>query len=532
MGTRNGYFQLCRKDDGTYIRLFPPVDGGEPISLEELLEYLSAKKYTVDTLALNQKVMNLKRPEEVKISDMSGPAEGEMFSLKLSPDKMLAVARFYPASDESRKMSRMDILADLQYKGIRAGIDDSVVDGYLADKHYCTDYVIARGTEARQGSDAKIEYLFETNPNTKPTMNSDGTVDFFHLNIISKCTKGQVLATLTKEDRGEAGQTVTGERVPPRDVRRLMLKYGRNITLSEDGLSISSNVNGHVSLVDDKVFVTDVYEVTDVDTSTGNIDYNGNVVVQGNVKAGFRVVAEGNIEVRGVVEGALLDARGDIIITRGVNGMGKGQLIAGGNIVAKFIENATVSAGGYVRAEAIMHSNVSANGDIEVMGRKGFITGGTIRSLGTVSARVIGSAMGADTEIEVGVVPGIKMRLNSLQQSITSVRKSIAQIEPVLLTLTKRIQKGDKLTQEQVAYFKKLSAEYKMLRPQLEKDVEEYKSLSNSVDTTTSNAIVKVSSFAYAGTKITISDISLYITDTQEHCRFVREGADIKMRPL
>ncbi len=532
MGKRNGYFQLCMKEDGTYIRLFPPVGGGESISLEELIEYLTSKKYTVDTLALHQKMMDLTRPAEVRISDTPGVAEGEMFSLKLSADKMRAVARFYPASEESRAMSRTDILSDLQYKGIKAGIDMEVVDSYLSDRHYCTDYVIAKGTETRQGSDAKIEYLFDTNPDTKPTMNSDGTVDFFHLNIISKCSKGQVLATLTKEDRGEAGQTVTGERVTPKDVRRLMLKYGRNITLSEDGLSISSNVNGHVSLVDDKVFVTDVYEVTDVDTSTGNIDYNGNVVVQGNVKAGFRVAAEGNIEVRGVVEGALLDARRDIIITRGVNGMGKGQLSAGGNVVAKFIENATVYAGGYVRAEAIMHSYVSANSDVEVTGRKGFITGGVIRSLGTVSARVIGSAMGADTEIEVGIVPGIKMRLNTLQQSITAARKSISQIEPVLLTLTKRIQKGEKLTPEQVAYFKKLSSEYKLLRPQLEKDVAEYKSLNTSIDTTSSSAIVKVSGFAYAGTKITISDASLYITDTQEHCRFVKDDGEIKMRPL
>lgn len=532
MGTRNGYFQLCIKDDGTYIRLFPPVDGGEPISLEELMEYLSAKKYTVDALTLHQKMLSLTKPIEIKISDTMGPAEGEMLTLKLTSDKMQAIARFYPASDENRTLSRKDILSDLQYKGIKAGIDESVIDSYLADRHYCTDYVIARGTEPRQGTDAKIEYFFETNLNTKPTMNSDGTVDFFHLNIISKCTKGQVLAQLTKEDLGEDGITVTGERVPPREVRRLSLKYGRNITLSEDGLSISSDVNGHVSLVDDKVFVTDVYEVTDVDTSTGNIDYNGNVIVQGNVKAGFRVVAEGNIEVRGVVEGALLDATGDIIITRGVNGMGKGQLNARGNIVAKFIENATVTAGGYVRAEAILHSNVSANGDIEVLGKKGFITGGVIRSLGTVSARVIGSAMGTDTEIEVGVVPGIKMRLNSLQQSITTTQKTITQIEPVLVTLTKRIQKGEKLTAEQVEYFKKLSAEYKLLRPQLEKDIKEFKSLSSSMDTTTSSAIVKVSGFAYAGTKITISDISLYITDTQEHCRFVKEGADIKMRPL
>ena len=39
-----------------------------------------------------------------------------------------------------------------------------------------------------------------------------------------------------------------------------------------------------------------------------------------------------------VVEGAIIEAGGDIIINRGVNGMGKGNLVAGGRVIAKFIE--------------------------------------------------------------------------------------------------------------------------------------------------------------------------------------------------
>ena len=122
-------------------------------------------------------------------------------------------------------------------------------------------------------------------------------------------------------------------------------------------------------------FVNDVYEVSDVDTSTGNIEYSGNVCVLGNVKTGFSIKADGDVEVRGVVENATVEATGNVTIARGMNGMSKGTITAGGNVVAKFLENANVNAGGYVHSEAILHSNVICKGEVTVTGKKGFIDG-------------------------------------------------------------------------------------------------------------------------------------------------------------
>lgn len=530
MGATNGYFKLHMEDDGTYIELFPQVGDGEPVSLEEIRTYLASKNYTVDVITLNKALMNLTGPTSVKIKNEKGLPEAETFIINISADKMMATARFYPCSNLGASLTKDEIVASLKFKGVQVGIDENVISAYLSNKHYCTDYVIAKGKPVVQGTDASIEYFFNTNPNTKPSLNSDGTVDFYNLNIISKCTIGQELARLTPEQPGVPGQNVLGENISPKDVRKLILKFGRNIELSPDGLALISQVNGHVTLTDDKVFVTDVYEVTDVDTSTGNIDYNGNVVVMGNVKAGFSVHAEGNVEVRGIVEGALIQAQGDIIITRGMNGMGRGKLQADGNIVAKFIENASISAGGYVHAEAILHSNVTATGDVEVTGKKGFITGGSIRSLGTVSARVIGSSMGADTEIEVGVDPSVKNQLNALQQEVTTIKKEIAQIEPILQTVKTRIKRGDKLTPEQIRYFKQLSDQYSKLRPELEQKMSEIDNWSSSADVLKTESIVKVSEFIYPGTKITISEAVLNVTNTIQHSRLVKEGADVRIK--
>ena len=103
-----------------------------------------------------------------------------------------------------------------------------------------------------------------------------------------------MLAQLIPEDPGEPGMNVFGVQIKPRAVKRAVLKFGHNIALSEDRMSITSQVDGHVMLVGDKVFVSNIYEVENVDNSTGNIDFEGSVQVNGNVCSGFAVSARGN----------------------------------------------------------------------------------------------------------------------------------------------------------------------------------------------------------------------------------------------
>ena len=86
------------------------------------------------------------------------------------------------------------------------------------------------------------------------------------------------------EERGQNGIDVFGKVSPAREVKKAKFSFGRNLEISPDGRQLISMVDGHVSLVDDKVFVSDVYSVEDVSTATGNIDYQGDVEVKGKKK--------------------------------------------------------------------------------------------------------------------------------------------------------------------------------------------------------------------------------------------------------
>lgn len=526
----NGFFRLVCEENSTYLQIMPPTDGGNPVGINEVMEYLNSRGVNYDSQALYTAV-NKKEPQKLLLNRETHIKERENYKLVISPDNMQATIRFYPPSEGGELISRNELVSDLGFKGIKFGIQDDAIDKFFRSRAYCEDIVVAVGKPPRHGSDARIEYFFSTDVKARPTLKEDGSVDFFHLNTINHCQKGDVLAQLYPEDVGEIGRTILGEPLKPRDVRKKKLKFGRNITLSEDKLTISSDVDGHVTLVDDKVFVSDVLTVENVDNSTGNIEYEGSVQVSGNVCANFSVIAKGNIEVGGVVEGAYLQAGGDIIIARGMNGMGRGELKASGNIVAKFMENATAMAKGYVSSESILHSSVQAGDEVTVSGRRGFITGGRVCALNSVSVKTLGSSMGADTVVEVGVDPTLKFRIQEIQKEIAEAARVVKSVQPLLTATQQKLAKGIKLSPDQIQYMKSLIALSQLKKKEVEEKTAEMESMQDSLGNLTS-AAVNVTGVVFPGTKICIGDSSMVVHGQMQYCKFIRTGGEVKMTAL
>ena len=524
----NGYFQLEPTAGGPRLRIMPPIGGGEKARINEVADYLSSRGYVYDLPALNQAIECGERTT-VPVSGTSNGVERESYRLVVSEDNMLATVRFYAPSVGGESMTYEEFLKDLRFRYISYGIKEEELQAYFnSSREFCTDIVVAEGLAPRHGEDARIEYYFNTDLNMKPAQNEDGSVDFFHLNTVCPCTVGQELARIIPADEGDFGFTVQGERIRPREVKRVSLKFGRNIELSEDRLSITSQVDGHVTLVDDKVFVSNVLEVENVDNSTGNIDYEGSVEIKGNVCANFEVRARGNIIVRGVVEGALLVAGGDIIIERGVNGMGKGVLAAKGNIVSKFLENTTASAGGYVSTDSILHSRVYAGTEVNVSGKRGFITGGQVCATNLISVKTLGSPMGASTIIEVGAQPEMKNKFQELQKQVAEAQKTIRSIKPILDSYEQKKSNGITIEKEKLQYILSLKQAYEQKTKEIEKNIDEIERIQDLIENK-NNAQVAVSGEVYPGTKIVICEVSMVVQKQMQYCRFVKKYGDVKM---
>ncbi len=529
---KNGYFQLECGNNGTALKVFAPKDGGRPVAVREVMEYLNRFGIKYDLHILNNGITasyeSAAAEHSFRVNEDDNLEIRECYSLTINPDKMQASARFYPPSVHGERMTAEEFLKDLEHKGIKFGILTNEITSFFSDSCYCTDITVAEGRPVRHGTDARIEYYFETDLSTKPTLNEDGSVDFFHLNTVCHCKKGDLLARRFPEDPGDPGINIYGERTNPREVKRDPLRFGKNVILSEDKLTLTSDTNGHVTLNDGQVIVSNVLEVENVDIATGNIDYDGSVKVNGNVVTNFSVKAKGNIEVSGVVEGAFLEAGGDIIIARGVNGMVKGTLKAKGNVIAKFIENAKVFASGYVSTESILHSEVMSGSDIQVTGKRGFITGGRVCAANLIQVKTLGSPMGTDTIVEVGADPELKIQVKQLQQQIAEDKRIIESIKPVIASMAQKLNQGVKFKPEQLKNIREMIDADRKKRQEIETGMRKLQEMQVLLDKSGS-ARVEVNDRVYAGTRICIADVSMIVKDTMHYCKFVKSQGDVKM---
>ncbi len=528
--SKNGYFQLNPRDNKLFLSVVPPEDGGSMFEIEELIHYLDIKRITkYDLASLNNYLKSGNYKDEYIVAEGDFFQENEEMLITIQPKALSATLRFYPPSAEGSVLSKEEIVRTIRKKGVVHGVMENVVDDFLTNRCYCTDYVVAKATMPTEGSDAKVEYHFDTNVSIRPKLNEDGSVDFHQLGHIKPVRPGDKLATLYPADLGKPGTNVIGGEIKPKKVRIQRLHYGRNIELSENRQEIFSKVAGHVTLVDDMVFVSDVYQVPkNVDASTGDIEYSGSVEIPGNVLTGYAIKADGDVIVNGVVEGAHIVAGGNIILKNGMQGMSRGRLEAKGNIVAKYLENCTVIAGGSVMSDAMMHTDVTCKDRIEVSGRKGLITGGHLQTYGNIIASNLGSSMGTDTKIEILADTEMAKKANQLEKEADEKVKEVRKLDQILVALSTKIKSGDKLTAEQENSFKLVVIKRKEM-------VEELNNLNFEVErlqerlAACKDVSIKINGNVYSGVKIIIKDIMKIMRENVSHCKFVREGADIRM---
>ena len=434
----DGFCEILFKDDGVFLCVYPPEGSGKRVELNTVLDRLTRKR--VRDFDRSRVEYAVRRADKVPVK-IAEPQEEEKIdatvTVTVSPDKMKAYVTFTPP-DNGRMLTMEEVLDELSKNGVIYGINRTNLETLIKYPVFNEMICVAEGTPPVNGKNGSVQFHFDINRESKPMILEDGRVDFRELNLIQDVEKGGVLCTLVPPSPGKPGKTVAGTDIPASDGRPAVLPKGRNVVISEDGTQLIANITGQISYIDGKVSVFATHEVkADVDNSTGNINFIGNVVVMGNVLSGFTIEAGGNVEVMGVVEGATIKAGGDIILRRGMQGMGKGILISSGDIVARYIENSNIEARNDIKAEAIMHSNVKCGNKLELSGKKGLLVGGNCKVGKEIIAKVIGSPLATVTDIEVGVDPTVRERYKAVRDEMIRLEADIRKAEQAVNILRK-----------------------------------------------------------------------------------------------
>jgi uncharacterized protein (DUF342 family) len=331
-----------------------------------------------------------------------------------------------------------EVMAECQKEGIKVEIDERTVEKQFLETNP-QEITIGRGIKPREGKNGHIE--FKVDMSAKPQFivdPKDGkAVDYKNAMQVTLVNIGDVLAVVVPPTEGEAGEDVRGYAIEATAGSNAKYFLGEGLEEKDGNIIVTSP--GTPSFQDDVIMVRRTYVLqSDVDLSTGNINFPGTVVIHGNVTDGFEVVSEENIVINGMISGARIKAKGYVKCAGGIQGKNKTEVIAGSFVAATFISAATIiTEGDVVITKDILHSNVSCLGEVR--------TGGSI--IGGVTTAFKGVECGGDLGSEAGVKTLVNIRTHYRQEKAKEAANSVIADANVIFERYKLWNKAESLNE-------------------------------------------------------------------------------------
>lgn len=411
-----------------------------------LLEKLNAAK---------EEKGQLSSEEEALLSGGSGITEEilEVPALELDAlplvyitrDQLAAWLIVFPPLGAGKELEKNMLEKVLEESSVSFGVDTELMEA-LSGKpdRYFHLFQIAKGQPVLDGKDGYIEDFFERTVKQKFAENEHGKVDYFNLNLVQNVEKGEVICRTVPPVEGISGRTVQNKEISCKTGKAVQLPKGQNTEISEDGTELLAVKSGRVEFSGRGFQVKSVLEISgNVDFSTGNIDFVGDVHIHGDVSSGFRVHTIGDITIDGVVEAAEIEAGGNLIVSKGISGDSRAVIRAHHDIYAMYMENCSVHSNGNIQTDCIVNCDVYCDGEIQVRSGRGTIVGGRIRAARGVNSKIVGSRSESITVISLGGQPCADYERTFLLESLESLENEMEKVEkqPESPTRTKRMAK-------------------------------------------------------------------------------------------
>ncbi len=530
----DGSFRVKVTRSGIFLTVTPPSGEGKPADLMDVSNKLYSMRITNVEAPKLEKIVNKASGKPVKIGEWTpNPDLDSSMTVEMAEDEMRTYVHFIPPRYSGRHLEYDEIVQALKNAGVVTGIREEAIKEYLDEMDYSQPLLAAEGEWPRNGKDAYIDYKVRIDHSgVNFEEDESGKVDFRNLELLENVVVGQILAVKVPAEEGIPGRTVTNKVIPAKSGKDVKIKHGKGTILSEDGTELTAEINGQVIYKSGKISVEPVYHVNgDVSLETGNIVFLGSVIVSGNVQDNFVVKAAGNIEVKGTVQKAFLEAEGDIIVYQGITGREEAKIEStGGSVVAKFIQNANIIAeNDVVVPEGIVHSYVDAGNDVYSNGRRARIVGGVIRAGNMVNARFLGADVSTRTEIRVGINPKVLQQLTEMEKMKNEIDEELGQIKLNLKTLETQKKSGAKLTSEKEKMLNELTTQNTKLSARSEELNAELTELTSYIDMLEHKGKVCAEKIAYPGVEVYIKDKKFPLRDPYNSVTFTLEGGEIKI---
>ena len=329
--------------DGHIFLTIAPTAAPSPTDEASVIQWLQAQGYgtcQLDQDAIAQAVQSHRTADAQMVFEI-GQRLDALISVEVASDAMSATLHITPAQGGTAARPEQ-VLQALAQARVRKGIDLSAIALALAQPH---TVVIARGQPPEHGQDAQFEALVTLTAQRTPQVNEEGRIDYREVDNITMVSAGAPLLRRIPPTPGIPGYTVRGDQVPAQpgsDIPFASECEGVQISAADPNF-LESAIAGQPVAIPYGMQVDPVLVLPGVDISTGNIRFTGSVRIDGDIGQQMTVQADGDIIVRGTIDGGLVQAGGQIQVTGGV--IGHAQVQAQGDIQAKFAEASVLKSG-------------------------------------------------------------------------------------------------------------------------------------------------------------------------------------------
>lgn len=446
-------------------------------------------------------------------------AQPRIFTIK---NQLAAWLLIYPPVGHGGEISRDMLEQALEENGVAFGVDEALIDRLPDDgDRYFHLFLAAEGTPPIHGKDGYVIDHYPRKKKRELTVDESGQVDYAELNIVNNADEGDVICQIVEPVEGVDGRTVFDEELPAREGKKAVVPKGRNTELSEDGSALIATKPGHVEFDGRNFQVKPVMDIgKNVDYSTGNISFLGDIHIHGDVCSGFTVRAMGSITVDGVVEASTIEAGGDLVVVKGVKGNGQAVVKACGSMYAKYLESSIVCVKEKLQTDCIINCSVYSDGQILACSGRGIIIGGKIRAAGEVKANIIGSKSECLTSIILGGHPSDDFDYESLIREIQALELEYDELQKQPDSPTKMRNLPMVRMKLSVNRTKLKQFETYMVGVKEETQDQEEKPDERRM----------VCQIAYPGTEVTIGDVTGRLEHETQHCKAVLRENEIRFQ--
>ncbi|EKO51375.1 PF03961 family protein [Leptospira kirschneri str. 200802841] len=397
--------------------------------------------------------MNTPTPE----SQISPVSIDSAITIVVSQDKLSAIITVRPYNLKGETLSKEKLWSVIEDWGIHRDrvLNDEIrkILNLLERAAQKGDFTpikteIAKGVAPVPGENGWVRFYHPMSKRVK--LLEDGRADFRNIDRYINVKVGEKLATKFEGIPGVPGFDVFGNIIPAPSIKKPKLVVGNHIeerNVLEEGKNLQeyfATSNGVIFATEVSITVSPELQIAgNVGLSTGNIQFDGNVIVRGDVEPGSIVECTGSLIVYGNLESNQINVGQDLIVHGGIKGSGGTEIIlVTGQIQTKFIENAYLETEGDIIVEgAILNSTIDTLGSIILNGQNGNLVSSKIRTNEGISAVSLGSGAELDVIVELGFHFKNDRSFQEISRKIQMGEKEMEKILPKIQQIKHMVQR-------------------------------------------------------------------------------------------